>query len=431
MKKVLVITYYWPPMGGGGVQRWLKTTKYIREFDWEPIIFTTADAEISMYDESLLNDIPEGIKVIKSPIWEPFGLYKRLTGKEDEKINPGFLQKKKGNGFLQKFSMWIRGNFFIPDAKRFWIRPSVKKLNSYLQDNKVDAIVSTGPPHTTHLIAQKVAKKHNIPWLADFRDPWTNIDFYHQLKLTFLADKKHKRLEKKVLQNANKVVTVSKSWAKDFERISTVEPIVINNGFDPSDFEDAGELSLDKKFTITHVGSLNKDRNPFVLWKVLAEVIQENDDFSSDLGIKLIGPIDISVHDTLEREQLLNQTTLIESLPHKEVLSHLMKSQVLLLPLNDVPNIDGVIPGKMYEYFGAKRPIICIGKEDGDAAEIIKETKTGVVVGFSAKEKLKQEIFRMYHDYKNGQLQIHPQDYAKYSRKTLAAKIANVLETIT
>jgi glycosyltransferase involved in cell wall biosynthesis len=431
MKKVLVITYYWPPMGGGGVQRWLKTTKYIREFGWEPIIFTAENAEISMYDESLLNDIPNEIEVIKSPIWEPFDLYKKLLGKKDEKINPGFLQKKKGNNFLQSFSIWIRGNFFIPDAKRFWKRQAVNKINSYLLDNKIDAIASTGPPHTTHLIAQKVAKKHNIPWLADFRDPWTNIDFYHQLKLTSWADKKHKQLEKKVLQDTNKIVTVSKSWAKDFKQISGIEPIVINNGFDPSDFEDAGDLKLDKKFSITHVGSLNKDRNPFIFWNVLADIIQENDNFSSDLQIKLIGPIDVTVNEELERNQLLSQTTLIESLPHKEVLNHLMKSQTLLLPLNDVPNIDGVIPGKMYEYFGAKRPIICIGKIDGDAAAIIKETNTGIVVGFSNAEKLKQEILRMYHDYKNGNLQVHSQNYTKYSRKILASKIANVLDTIT
>jgi len=431
MKKVLIITYYWPPMGGGGVQRWLKTTKYLREFGWEPVIFTTENAEISMYDESLISDIQSGTEVIRVPIWEPFGLYKILMGKKNEKINPGFLQKKKGNNYLQKLSVWVRGNFFIPDAKKFWYKPAVKKLNLFLMENSIDVIVSTGPPHTTHLIAQKVTQKFNIPWMADFRDPWTNIDFYHQLKLTSWADKKHKRLEQSVLKDASKTVTVSKSWAKDFLRISGIEPVVINNGYDPADFENVEQLLLDKKFSITHTGSLNKDRNPFIFWEVINDLVQEDNEFSADLEIKLIGPVDITVTQAIEKHNLISKTTLIDSLPHKEVLIHLMQSQILLLPLNDVPNIDGVIPGKMYEYFGAKRPIICIGKEDGDAAKIIKETQTGIVVGFTDSKKLKEEILRMYQDYKKDILQVSAKNYTKYSRRKLASEIADVLNEIS
>ncbi|MEC9209142.1 MAG: glycosyltransferase family 4 protein [Bacteroidota bacterium] len=424
MKKVLIITYYWPPMGGGGVQRWLKTTKYLREFDWEPIIFTTENAEVSIHDESLLEDIPDGIEIIKVPIWEPFRLYRSLTGQKGEKINPGFLQKKKGNSFLQNISIWIRGNFFIPDAKKFWYRPSVKKLSSYLLKNKVDAIVSTGPPHTTHLIAQKIANRFNIPWLADFRDPWTNIDFYDKLKLTMWADKKHRRLERNVLKNASKIITVSKSWANDLLNISGINPIVINNGFDSTDFKNAGKLPLDVKFSITHAGSLNKDRNPFILWKVLEELVKVNSDFASKLEIKLIGPIDITVKEALKKHNLMQYTRLIDSLPHKEVIPHLITSQVLLLPLNNVPNIEGIIPGKMYEYLGALRPIICIGDIDGDAAEIIYETQTGSVVGFSDKNKLKKEVLKLYDDYKLGVLEINSNHYNKYSRKQLAERFA-------
>lgn len=424
MKKVLIITYYWPPMGGGGVQRWLKTTKYLREFDWEPIIFTTENAEVSIHDESLLEDIPDGIEIIKVPIWEPFRLYRSLTGQKGEKINPGFLQKKKGNSFLQNISIWIRGNFFIPDAKKFWYRPSVKKLSSYLLKNKVDAIVSTGPPHTTHLIAQKIANRFSIPWLADFRDPWTNIDFYDKLKLTMWADKKHRRLERNVLKNASKVITVSKSWANDLLNISGINPIVINNGFDSTDFKNAGKLPLDVKFSITHAGSLNKDRNPFILWKVLEELVKVNSDFASKLEIKLIGPIDITVKEALKKHNLMQYTRLIDSLPHKEVIPHLITSQVLLLPLNNVPNIEGIIPGKMYEYLGALRPIICIGDIDGDAAEIIYETQTGSVVGFSDKNKLKKEVLKLYDDYKLGVLEINSNHYNKYSRKQLAERFA-------
>jgi glycosyltransferase involved in cell wall biosynthesis len=234
MKKVLIITYYWPPMGGGGVQRWLKMTKYFREFGWEPVIFTTENGEASVVDESMLAEIPSGIETLKVPIWEPFGLYKKLLGKsKDEKIAPGLGQETKGNSTLQKLSIWVRGNFFIPDARMFWIKPSSKFLEKYLKENKIDAIISTGPPHSTHLIAFNVTRENNIPWIADFRDPWTNIDFYHKLMLTGWADNKHKKLELKVLKNANAIVTVSWSWAKDFEKLINRKIDVITNGFDP------------------------------------------------------------------------------------------------------------------------------------------------------------------------------------------------------
>ncbi len=323
-KKVLIITYYWPPMGGGGVQRWLKTTKYIRDFGWEPVIFTADNAEISIYDESLISDLPDKLEVIKSKIWEPFGLYKKLMGMKDEKINPGFLQKSRKSSFLQYISIWIRGNFFIPDAKIFWLKPSIKKIEAYLKENRIDAIISTGPPHTTHLIANSIISKHNIPWIADFRDPWTNIDFYHKLKLTPFADRKYRSLEKTVLKNANKIVTVSKSWASDFKHIIDVDPIVIHNGYDPSDFVNKEDLCLDEDFSITHIGSLNEDRNPYILWKVLAEMIRDNEDFSNNLKIQLIGPIDITVKEDLSNYGLMDNTVLIESLADHQGRTHII-----------------------------------------------------------------------------------------------------------
>jgi hypothetical protein len=191
-RKVLIITYYWPPSGGAGVQRWLKFSKYLRDYDWEPVIYTPENPEAPAIDNSLEKDIPMGIKVIKRPITEPYLAYKRFVGmKLDEKVNAGFLQEKEKPGLLEGIAVWLRGNLFIPDARRFWIRPSAKYLVNYLKAHPVDAIVSTGPPHSMHLIALQVYKKLNIPWLADFRDPWTGIDFYHQLKLTLLADRIH------------------------------------------------------------------------------------------------------------------------------------------------------------------------------------------------------------------------------------------------
>lgn len=430
MKKVVIITYYWPPMGGGGVQRWLKTTKYLREFGWEPIIFTTQNGEASVVDEGALRQIPKGIETLKVPIWEPFGLYKKLTGKKKgEKLTPGTVSEK-GASFTQKLSVWIRGNLFIPDARMFWIPPASKALNEYLATHQVDAIVSTGPPHSTHMIALNVIKKNNIPWLADFRDPWTNIDFYDQLKLTNWADQKHKRLERSVLDKANQVVTVSWSWAADFNRISGRMPMVITNGYDPEDFVAAGTLPLDEKFTITHAGSLNDDRNPHSLWKALAVLSKEIVGFNADLEIKFIGQVAPVALKELSEAGLDQQLNLIENLPHREVVVELMKSQLLLLPLNDTPNIDGVVPGKLYEYIGAKRPIVCIGKPTGDAAKIMMATNAGCISDFNDVETLVAHIKSYYQAYKKGTLQVDSKDYEKYSRKILAGQIAEELNKI-
>lgn len=416
-------------MGGGGVQRWLKTTKYLREYGWEPVIFTTKNGEASVVDEEILKEIPENIETIKVPIWEPFSVYKKLTGKKkDDKLVPGTVASD-GQSVMQKISVWVRGNLFIPDARKFWIKPASKHLNNYLKNNKIDAIVSTGPPHTTHMIALNVVKNNKIPWLADFRDPWTNIDFYHKLKLTNWADKKHKRLEQKVLHTASQVITVSWSWAEDFLRISGKKPLVITNGYDPSDFKNAGKLELDKKFTITHAGSLNDDRNPHAFWKALAELCK-NEGFANDLEIKFIGQVAPVAIAELTEYGLLNNLNQINNLPHHRVVEVLMKSQLLLLPLNDTPNIDGVVPGKLYEYIGANRPIVCIGKTTGDAAKIIKETSAGKITGFEDVETL-QSVLQNYYDlYKNQTLIVKSKDYEKYSRKLLAGKIAEELNKI-
>ena len=391
---------------------------------------TTQNGEASVVDESALKQIPEGIETLKVPIWEPFGLYKKLTGKKKgAKLTPGTVSEKEAS-FTQKLSVWVRGNLFIPDARMFWIQPASKALNAYLATHKVDAIVSTGPPHSTHMIALNVIKKNKIPWLADFRDPWTNIDFYDKLRLTNWADKKHRRLEQEVLQHADKVVTVSWSWAEDFRRISDVMPMVITNGYDPADFVTAGSVTLDEKFTITHAGSLNEDRNPHALWKALEQLSKEIKGFSADLEIKFIGqvaPVAIAELTTFKLDKNLN---LIDNLPHQEVITEMIKSQLLLLPLNDTPNIDGVVPGKLYEYLGAKRPIVCIGKTDGDAAKIIKETNGGSVTDFGDVEALISSLRSFYSDFKKQELKIDSKGYQKYSRQLLAGAIAEELNKI-
>jgi len=430
-RKVLIITYYWPPSGGAGVQRWLKFSKYLREFGWEPVIYTPENPEAPAIDNSLEKDIPEGISIIKRPIIEPYSVYKRFVGmKPGEKVNAGFLQEKEKPGIAEGIAVWLRGNFFIPDARRFWIRPSVRFLNDYLCANPVDAIVSTGPPHSMHLIAWQIHKKLHIPWLADFRDPWTGIDFYHQLKLTLLADRIHHNLEKKVLSSATAVTVVSQDMAVEFNGIVKRDYKLVTNGYDEEDISPLPRHELDSKFTIAHIGSINTSRNPIKLWKVLSEIVKVNPEFANKLQIKLVGKVDIGVLKSIEENGLTAYLTRIEYMPHQDVMHEIRKSQVLLLLINNTPNAKGILTGKIFEYLGSGRPILSIGPEDGEAAVILQEADAGQTAGYENEEKMRQVLTGFFTKYSEQRLESNTGNQTKYSRKALTQKIAGILDSI-
>ncbi|MDG2226509.1 MAG: glycosyltransferase [Flavobacteriales bacterium] len=431
IKKVLIITYYWPPSGGAGVQRWLKFVKYLREYGWEPVVFTVEGGEVPVLDYSLKKDIPDNVEVLREPIWEPYTFYKKIIGqKKEDKIQTGFLTENKKPKLMERFSIWVRGNLFIPDARKFWIKPSVKNLSNYLNENKVDAIVSNGPPHTTHMIGLALKNKFNIPWLADFRDPWTNIDFYDKLMLSKWADKKHHRLEDAVIKHADALVTVSPNWAKDFKDKSKRDFNVIYNGFDEKDFT-CKEVELDQKFSIVHIGSMNKDRNPHNLWKVLGEICSEIEGFSKDLEIKMVGPTDIAIKKALHENNLNENLNKIDYVPHSEVVTYLLGAQLLLLPINDTPNSLGVIPGKLFEYLAARRPIICIGPLKGDSCRIINETEAGYTFSFNNKSDLKTTLISLYNEFTEiGKVECSSNSIEKFSRRNLTGQMADLLNEI-
>lgn len=429
MKKVLIITYYWPPCGGVAVQRWVKTSKFLREFGWEPVIYTAENGEMPVIDHSLEASVPPGIVVIKRPIWEPYDLYKTFLGyKKNEKIGAGFLQEKKKHGILQKISIWVRGNFFIPDARKFWIKPSVKFLTAYLKNNPVDAIISSGPPHSMHLIALGVKKRSGIPWIADFRDPWTKIDYYNELNLSEKANIKHHTLEKKVLCSADKVVTVSKHWADDFNIINN-NTVVITNGFDEDDFS-KNNIVTDPGFILHHSGMINKARNPEMLWEVLSELCQEDEDFNKVLKIQLAGKIDFTVTESIKKYNLQDKLQYIEHLPHSEAVKAMQRAPVLLLLLNDSHDILGRIPAKLFEYLAARRPVFAVGNKNGDAAQIIHETHAGIVAEMGNKNDIREKVISLFELFKKDELNINSTEIEKFSRRENAKKFADILDKI-
>lgn len=443
MKKVLIITYYWPPSGGAGVQRWLKFVKYLREFGWEPVIYTPSNPESPINDDSLQKDVPADITVLKTEIWEPYLFYKRLMGqKKNDKINAAFLTESKKPKRFEKLAVWIRGNFFIPDARAFWVKPSVKYLAEYLKTNPVDAIISTGPPHSMHLIANGLKKKLKMPWMADFRDPWTNIDFYSKLMLMPFADKKHKRLELEVLRNADVVSCVGKTWLAELEELlrkSAPQKFTqevakkfhfISNGYDPGDYDSVGEVKADTKFSMAHIGTLDKSRNPEGLWKVLASMVKKNPEFAKDLEIKLVGKVDIFVQEDIEKNGLTSNLNKIAYLSHHDVTVVQKQSQVLMLLINNTPNAMGITTGKFFEYMAAKRPILCIGPRGGDADKILDETKAGLLSDYTDLETLEKNIMYYYNSFKAGKLQSEGVNTERYSRKALTGEVANSLNNI-
>lgn len=432
MKKVLIITYYWPPTGGAGVQRWLKFTKYLREFGWEPVIYTVENPEMPETDTSLLNEVPPGILILKTRIWEPYSVYKMFTGRDkSSKIAAGFLNEKKKNPVLEAIAVWIRGNLFIPDARRFWIRPSVRFLTKFLRYEPVDALISTGPPHSCHLIALKIHKKTGIPWLADFRDPWTGIDFYQDLRLGKYADNTHHRLEKQVLASASEVVTVTPTMAKDFGFLYSRNYQVITNGYDAADFEIPEVSTPDANFNITHLGSMVPTRNPMGLWRALAELIRENHPLKNHLGIRLVGQVDHSVLQAIESFNLSRFLQKTEYVTHTEAIRILQSSQVLLLVINRTANTKNILTGKLFEYMAARRPILCIGPTDGDAAEAIRSTASGQTFDFDDVAGIKAHIVQLYAEFLNRSLTIPASLIQRYERKNLTRQLSIILNTMT
>jgi len=418
--KVLIITYYWPPAGGSGVQRWLKFVKYLQEFGIEPLVYTAENANYLKQDTSLLNEVPKGLEILKQPIWEPTAL---LFWKKSKQQTKEISNVSKG-GFLS----FIRGNFFIPDPKVFWVKPSVSYLQKYLDVNDIDVIISTGPPHSMHLIAERLHQKNDVKWLADFRDPWSDLYYNKDFKQLAFAKNKNRKLEESVLKNADCILTVSNSLKQEFEKIAKkVE--VITNGFD-NEFLVSKSAILDIKFSISYIGLLPKQSNPKLLFKVLKALCEENLNFKKDLQLNFIGDISEEVKVVIEENKLLQNTNFVGYVSHQKAIEYQNTAQVLLLLIPNVKNNKGILTGKLFEYLKAKRPILAIGPEKGDLATILQETNSGVIVNFDAEEKLKLEIEALYQKYKEDKLTVNFNNIEKYHRKELTKKLAFILKSL-
>ena len=423
MKRVLIITYYWPPNGGAGVYRWLKMSKYLPEYGWQPVIYTPLDPELTAVDHGLAKDISPDLEVIRHPITEPFSLYKRFTGrKQEERVQTAFLNEGGKRGWKEDVALWIRSNFFVPDARVWWVKPSIKFLKEYVVKHPVDAIITTGPPHSMHLIGLGLKQAKGIKWIADFRDPWTDIDYYGQLTLTDWADRKHHRLERQVLQAADRVVTVSWTWATDLSAISGRPVEVITNGFDPEDVPTPPEL-VDDAWSLVHVGSMSATRDCPELWAALAGICTTDPGFSQRLKIRFVGPVDKSIIDNLAAAGLATHVEQLGRVDHGTAMREMQRARVLLLPINDTPNSAGILPGKVFEYLSVGRPILAVGPKNGDIAKVLGKDQLLVERGDLGKEQ--DRIRSLFSDAESTIIT----DHQKYSRRTLAGAVADLLKS--
>lgn len=426
-KQVLIITYYWPPAGGPGVQRWLKFVKYLPEFGIEPIVYCPDNPSYPIVDNSLMTEISSQVTVIKQPIKEPYRFAQLLSKKSATKISSGIIPKKKKQSIIQRLLLYVRGNFFIPDARKAWVKPSVNFLSDYIATHQIDTVITTGPPHSLHLIGMELKQRLKVTWLADFRDPWTTIGYHKQLKLTKSSAEKHRQLESKVLRSADAIIVTSNNTKKEFVLKTDVPITVITNGYDSHKVQFPKK---DERFTIAHIGSLLSERNPKQLWQALKELCDENSDFRNAFQMKFIGVVSEDVLQTLADFKLDAYVKNLGYMSHKEAIKAQMSSRVVLLIEIDSEDTKVIIPGKLFEYMASGTPVIAIGPSGSDVEDILKTTNTGHYFGYKDKDLIKSQILSYFEAYKSNTLKVNAIGLEQYSRKSLTKALSELLNQI-
>ncbi len=423
MKKVFVIVYYWPPSGGAGVQRWLKFVKYLPQFGWQPTVITTTDGDYPAIDESLCKEVPAGIKVIRTKTPNFGKWFKKINGKNSD-VPYGSLEAAKNDSLFKKLSLWFRLNLVVPDARKVWNKYAYRAASKELLTNKYDAVVTSGPPHSTHLVGLKLKKKCNIKWIADFRDPWTKIDYldeYNRWKITQIIDE---RYEKKVYDSCNRFIYSNPLIIKNFKK--SVKTYFLPNGYDHDDFKILKKVNNLDKFEINYFGIISIERNPLSVLKSVNKIFEEKNNRS--IRINFWGNIHQSVKDVLISNDKYNILNIYSYIPHKKMLEYLINSNLLLVVVNKIKSKKGVFPGKIFEYLGSGIEILGIGPEDGDAAKILKETKCGKMFDYDNVDDIANFIETKYKEWKEGKAFSPSREIEKYSKINQTKQLADILE---
>lgn len=436
-RRVLILSYYFPPSGGPGVQRVLKFAKYLPSFDWTPVVLTVEEGAYPARDPSLWQDVPASATVHRTTSWDPYQLYARLTGQSgDEAVVQGSVEGE-GRSWKQALARWIRANVFLPDARVGWVPFAVWRGRRLLAEGDIDAILTTGPPHSTHLAGAALQALTGTPWVADFRDPWTDINYYQELPHTRWARWLDAALERMVIRRARAVTTVSPTWRDLLVRKGASRTwdgdrfAVVQNGFDEDDIPASPAMPSRDVFEVTHVGSLYASRNPTSLWRALQR-LRSNDAVPS-LRLRLVGPVDSNVWTSLDRHDLSAITERVSYVPHKQAVTYMRQAGLLLLSIEDFPQAAGMMTGKIYEYLASGRPVVGIGPPEGDAAALLRKTKGGRLFGRDQETDLAQFIHAHYVAWEKGLPRVGaaPEVLRPYRRRAQTERMAEVLGAIT
>ena len=451
MKRLLIITYYWPPAGGSGVQRWVKFAKYLPQEGWQPVIYTPENPEYTAVDHTLEAEIPHSTEIIRRPITEPYNVYRKLMGKgasTDMKTLtapaiPGEAKESLASAsggavteissghksFKQRLSLWIRGNLFVPDPRVGWVKPSVRFLKKYLAEHPVDAIVTTGPPHSMHLIGERLHKELGIPWIPDFRDPWSRMYYLKHLPMTRCTWRRLRRMEQSVLDGCSTVLAVTPLVQEEFQAQTSTPVAMITNGYDGGDFDQAVEP--DGFFNVVHTGLLAADGNPTVFWKVLGEKALEEPSFKAALRLRLVGKVDREVYDAIAAAGLKDNVVDLGYRDHLAAVREQMAASILLLPLRNDPEYRPILPGKLFEYLASRRPVLGIGQEDGAMARVLADTGAGFTAGWDNQDAMRAFIDTAWKQYNAGGVPPVGGDIARFSRRNLTHELAVLLDKVS
>lgn len=430
-KKVLIITYYWPPSGGSGVQRWLKFVKYLPSMGWEPIVFTPENPSFTIRDESLQKEIPDSVEVIKLPIWEPYDIFftfSRFFGKKAIRQSDFISTEKKS--LFQKISIWIRGNFFIPDARIFWVRPSVNFLEEFIKSNEIETVITTGPPHSIHLIGLQLKKKINtLKWVADFRDPWSEWDLLDTLSLTSIARRVHQKKERKVLTSADRIITISPFHVTRLEELSGRKVDLLTNGFDVDDFASV-KRKRTSQFTLRHIGMVDELRDPRPILQSVRELCEIETGFAEKIKVEFIGNVNSAFRKYVADDRVLKSVVSFrDTIPHDQLLQLYGETDVQLLVLAHTTIAPGNLPGKLFEYLASGNSILGIGPTHGDAAVVLKETNAGIILERVDNDGIKDALMKFYSRWRDGNDSTQ-RDVSVYSRENLTRQLVSLLNSL-
>jgi glycosyltransferase involved in cell wall biosynthesis len=433
-KKVLIIAYYWPPSGGSGVQRWLKLVKYLPQFGCKPYVFTPKNPSFAVRDESLLKDVPPEAEVIRFPIWEPYDAFFRVSGwfgtKKTVKATDLLSAQGQRKSFFHTLSTWVRGNLLVPDPRIFWVRPSVRFLRQYLKENDIHTIITTGPPHSMHLIGLRL-KKHDpaLTWIADFRDPWSEWGLLDTLMVGDFARRQHRRLEGRVLREADKVMTVTPSWVRQLEQLGQRRVQLLTNGFDADDFKDV-VIQPTANFVIRHVGIINEKNDPKPFMLAVQALMEEDTAFRDLVRIEFTGEVHPQFQEFVTRQEpLASISFFMGNVPHKELMTLYGQSSLLLVVLTGYKDAASYLPGKLFEYLATGLPVLGIGPEHGDAAVMLSATGAGTMIDDKNAGAIKAFLRNAFRHWQQGGAKgVTGSGHLLYSRKELARVVADLVK---